>query len=934
MMTEKPFRVGIWCDYGFTYVPDEGVGVVIYNLVQGFLALDESVEVVLLVKRGDQERVTSFTGRHERLRIVTRLDGKLPWRFRFAGLLKRLVGWLDRFAVPKETYWAGFDRRLDRARRTVVNALRSFVHRVISRNVPAMVGAAIVLPFLAILLWAAYAVFRYGMTTLQVLTYPGRLAARGVRYLSEMFPLDSMITNVVRQLECDAWIVPQVLLDHSLPFPSVVLIHDFASSHFQEQFERWYPGYHERARRLMPLRAREAALCVCMSTFIRDSDLLGALKLPASKVRVIRTAPPADLPELDVPAEDLKPNWLHRPYIFYPAAFRPYKNHGGLIEALGVLSDRYGADEWDLVFTGEKSGFLPAELRSLVHQAGLQGRVHVLGRVDRKMLSALYRCAFATVVPSFYEQGSFQIYEALQAGCPVACSRIPSFLEQCSSMGESMLYFDPADPDALARTILAIRDDRASIHERQSEARRLLWSRSWQDVARDFLQVCNEATPRHLPSRLEVLLFLQARFAGGVWESTKDLLRALVEINGERQKLTLTLGVHHNQTDTSCLEQLGSEFRFERFQLEEIAQEEAGWILRQGRTQAPSRLDQKYCFMKGCESAALRADAWLALSDRFARPLLPARTYGILVHDLIQRYLPQAFPPEFSKWMREGMTPSARNAQTVLVTSSATAADAVAEYQLDPSRVRLVPVACEPHRRFAHLEAEPVDLPRQPFILCVANSTEHKGADVLLRAYAQKKKTRANFPLLVFAGYRTEALSVHYRGEMDFRWWAKVQKLVQDLALVESQDMVFLGQVNDCQLLDLYQRCAVVVNAAKHDNGSFSLIEGAYFGRPVISSQYPAAEFLVQRFGISVQYFPIDDHQALALALERSLDEQPIRGEELERLREQLRDPELSYRRYAERVYDVLLDLAKQGRSERLTMPGSFVAEGPQHSAA
>jgi glycosyltransferase involved in cell wall biosynthesis len=305
---------------------------------------------------------------------------------------------------------------------------------------------------------------------------------------------------VARRLACDAWIVPQVLLDHGLPFPSVVLIHDFASSHFQEQFERWYPGYHERARRLMPLRAKEAAICVCMATFIRDNDLLGVLKLPASKVRVVRSAPPADLPQLDVPPENLIPKAIQRPYLFYPTAFRPYKNHGGLIEALRVLRDRYGANAWDLVFTGENADFLPPELRHQVQEVGLQRRVHVLGRVDRKTLTALYRCAFATVVPSFYEQGSFQIYEALQTGCPVACSRIPPFLEQCGPMGESMLYFDPGDPDALARTILAIRDDPQGVRRRQGNASGVLWERNWQDVARDFLQVCQEAARAAHPS--------------------------------------------------------------------------------------------------------------------------------------------------------------------------------------------------------------------------------------------------------------------------------------------------------------------------------------------------------------------------------------------------------------------------------------------------
>jgi hypothetical protein len=125
-----PFRIGIWCDYGFTYVPNEGIGVVIYNLVQGFLALEECVEVVLLVKAGDQERVASFTGQHERLRIVSRLNGSLSWRFRLAGFLKVLVRWLDELQARKKSSGTYLNRGLDRACHALLNGLKYFRSRV------------------------------------------------------------------------------------------------------------------------------------------------------------------------------------------------------------------------------------------------------------------------------------------------------------------------------------------------------------------------------------------------------------------------------------------------------------------------------------------------------------------------------------------------------------------------------------------------------------------------------------------------------------------------------------------------------------------------------------------------------------------------------------------------------------------------------------
>src|SRR5262249_41488000 len=148
----------------------------------------------------------------------------------------------------------------------------------------------------------------------------------------------------------------------------------------------------------------------------------------------------------------------------------------------------------------------------------------------RKTLAALYRGAFATVVPSLYEQASYQIAEALYCDCPVACSRIPPFLEQCEALGDAMVYFDPEDPDSIAQAILRIRDQREAIRARKQAASQAIWKRTWKHAAGEWLGVFREAADlarraRHEddwdaaraaavetlpadPERLEVFLFL------------------------------------------------------------------------------------------------------------------------------------------------------------------------------------------------------------------------------------------------------------------------------------------------------------------------------------------------------------------------------------------------------------------------------------------
>jgi glycosyltransferase involved in cell wall biosynthesis len=285
------------------------------------------------------------------------------------------------------------------------------------------------------------------------------------------------------------WLIPSDRFRYPLTFASVLVIHDLVHIHYPDAVP---DDVRRELRQVVPARAAEATLCACMGRFIRDTDLFGVLRLPKEKVRMIRPAPPADFVEITpADADRLKPARLTRPYLFYPAAFRSYKNHAALIDALHMLRHRMGEDSFDLVFTGIHK--LPKGLARQIINQGLKDRVHVLGHVDRRTLGALYRCAFATIVPSLYEQGSFPIYEALHWGCPVACSNIPSLVEQCQVLGDAMIYFDPHDPAAIARAILHIRDGRVDILARQHKASQLLWRRTWRDAAQDWLQVFREA---------------------------------------------------------------------------------------------------------------------------------------------------------------------------------------------------------------------------------------------------------------------------------------------------------------------------------------------------------------------------------------------------------------------------------------------------------
>jgi len=950
---DRPLRIGIWCivqspQASATILPSEGIGVFVYNLLGGLFALPRPPEVVLIIQPTEHRRVgTALKAPRPNLRILPPPQPWLPSWKDPARFLQRVASKSARIHARLQVGRERLDglRRAvrDRARR----GLRWLLRAALRRKALMLPLAAVLLPCLFLLVWGLYAVYRFSLTAIKVLTAPLMWADQVVVRLSRhprFAPKDCLDADLVRQADeaaCDIWIVPSIHCNAPRHLPAILFIHDLVTSHFPEIFAKEFV---DRVNRIAPRRAADATLVACMSAFIRDTDLLGILKLPEAKVRMVRSATPVDLPNLtSAEALALKPGSLKRPYLFFPTAFRPYKNHRGLIRALRRLRDHYANNDFDLVFTGGLPQLMPQEVQRLVDAYGFRNRVHALGAVDRKTLACLYRCAFATLVPSLYEQASYQIAEALYFKCPVACSRIPPFLEQCAPLGEAMLYFDPESPDAIAQAILRIRDQREAIRQQQYEASQILWQRTWTQVAGEWMDVFREGAelarktlrPRHSeaawvpagdavpadPQRLEVFLSLPTAYLGGVWEGTKNLVQALVEVNRERRQLGLVLGIHENQADTAGLRRLAPDLRVEKLRYDQLTLFEAREQLGPGFVYPDPHKREYFCGWSGQSYPALRADAWFALLDRFPLPLLPARPYGVWVYDMIQRYVPEFFGREFFEhWVEAGMSPTLRNANVVVTTSPATQQDVMEAYDIGRERLRLVPLACEPQQRFGALMAEPVDLPRFPFLLYPANAGGHKGAGVVLRAYARlKERLGDQAPLLVQCGTNSDAFSSRYQAQpTDPPHWAATRELVKDLELEEDRDLVFLGFVNDSQLLDLYERCLVVINAAKYDNGSYALIEGRYFGRPLISTAYPAALDLCKRFDLPARVFPVDDDAALASQMHQAMHDQPLAGVALEQVRRQLANPEYSLRRHAERVYDILVDLARQGRQQRL----------------
>jgi glycosyltransferase involved in cell wall biosynthesis len=142
---------------------------------------------------------------------------------------------------------------------------------------------------------------------------------------------------------------------------------------------------------------------------------------------------------------------ISSPFIFYPAADWPHKNHETLLKAMAILGRRGRTEH--LVLSGmlTQSG---KRLREMASHLSILERVHFLGCVEQRQLVAIYRRAVLMAFPSRFEGFGLPLVEAMQLGCPIVASRAAAVVEVA---GDAAVFCDDT-PEAWAETLAATLD--------------------------------------------------------------------------------------------------------------------------------------------------------------------------------------------------------------------------------------------------------------------------------------------------------------------------------------------------------------------------------------------------------------------------------------------------------------------------------------------
>jgi L-malate glycosyltransferase len=145
------------------------------------------------------------------------------------------------------------------------------------------------------------------------------------------------------------------------------------------------------------------------------------------------------------------------------------------------------------------SGPARADLERLARELGVARDVTFAGRIDNEQIADLYRSASLLVNPTRVDNMPISLLEAMASGLPIVSTDaggIPFLVED----GTTALLVHPGDPDAMARAILRLLDDRALADRLVAAGLAAVQAYTWDRVKPRLLDVYARVLAHPAPS--------------------------------------------------------------------------------------------------------------------------------------------------------------------------------------------------------------------------------------------------------------------------------------------------------------------------------------------------------------------------------------------------------------------------------------------------
>jgi glycosyltransferase involved in cell wall biosynthesis len=274
---------------------------------------------------------------------------------------------------------------------------------------------------------------------------------RGI--LKNLFFVD-ILSPKINRLKLDVIHHPFSVIDPiNLKFPSVLTFWDMQ----QEFYPEFFSSFELLMRKAIYRPSAISAKRIIVGSEFTRQCLINRYGIKENNIDVIYFGYSKGYGTIDSKEklEAVKNKYdLQKPFMYYPAASWPHKNHKALLTAMRILLEK-NPFEGDLVLTGIAKASHMSILEE-IEKLNLKNNVKVLGYLPAEDLPFLYNMANILVFPSLFEGFGIPLVEAMACGCPVVCSDATTLPEIIGTAG---ILFDPKSPQDMAEKIWSVWDN-------------------------------------------------------------------------------------------------------------------------------------------------------------------------------------------------------------------------------------------------------------------------------------------------------------------------------------------------------------------------------------------------------------------------------------------------------------------------------------------
>jgi len=258
------------------------------------------------------------------------------------------------------------------------------------------------------------------------------------------------ILKILKQYELNA-VFP--LQDYPVRTKTKVKLISWSPDFQQKYYPEFFTRMNRFGRNLRGRRTLRNTDDLVLSSHDAHKDLTKFFKVRASMaIHVYHFVSIIDEPG-EVNFEDLRSKYkLPEKYFLISNQFHKHKNHRAAFLAISKLKE--SGVKKHLAITGKfprasDSPYL-SELHKIIEENELQDQVTLLGIISRSDQLYIMKHSQAVVQPSLFEGWSTVIEDARSLQVPVVASSLNVNIEQ---LGENGIYFDPHNPDELAKIL-------------------------------------------------------------------------------------------------------------------------------------------------------------------------------------------------------------------------------------------------------------------------------------------------------------------------------------------------------------------------------------------------------------------------------------------------------------------------------------------------